>query len=265
LLFLFILLISLNSVSAFVDYVDNPTPSDGETEIDYSRIVSTCVDVSIPGQGCSVNLSFLENSGGSWVEYQSYSNITEKGTFCGNLSVECGSTYFWRVIAVFNCSGMVWVENHTYSFTTVDCPVSHVYPVDGSSDFCPCCLAICAKFTNLTGDLVKFTFQSNYTGSWQNLEPTRVAPANETYCLCVPEFVWFNYTYYWRVAYANDSGVQYSDVFHFTTAERAEDCPCGEGSGLIYIEEKWFFAAAVSGVFSFLVCVGLFMKYNKKR
>jgi hypothetical protein len=96
--------------------------------------------------------------------------------------------------------------------------------------------------SNLSGDTIKFAFQSNYTGSWVNLEDDRVVPANATYCICVPEFVWFNYTYYWRVIYRDESGVNSSDIFHFTTAENVDDCPCGEtgdvGHSFIYIDQK---------------------------
>jgi len=245
-LLFFGVVLSSTVVFAFDSYVSNPSPGDGAVEIDYSEVVRTCVYVNIP-DGCQANITFYWNDMGQWSQYESYVNASAKGTFCGNLSVECGSTYFWRVTAFIDCGGgMFFWENHTYSFSTVDCPVSHVEPVNGSVSDCPCCLALCARLTNLSGDTVKFAFQSNYSGSWENLEPVRVVPANESYCLCVPEFVWFNYTYYWRVMYSNGSGLQYSDVFHFTTAECVEECPCGEGSGLVYVEEKWLFAAMVS-------------------
>jgi len=259
------LLFTLSNVSAFINCIDHPSPSDDEAEIDYSETVQTCVYVDVP-QDCNVSIYFYENSSGSWVEYKNYTNLSVKGTYCGNLSVDCGTTYYWRVAAFINCTDWGWWENHTYSFTTVDCPVSHIYPSNNSVNLCPCCLALCAKFTNLSGDTMKFTFQSNYTGSWQNLEDSRVAPANETYCICVPEIVWFNYTYYWRVIYYDDSGANSSDIFSFTTAAHVEDCPCGDkGSGIIYVEENWIFAATVSSTLCFLIAIVLIFYFTKKR
>ena len=191
---------------------------------------------------------------------------TMTDTYCANFSVECGSTYYWMAATQFNCSGSIWWENHTYSFTTDDCPVSHITPVNNSCCNCPCCLSLCAKLSNMSSDTVKFAFQSNYTGSWQNLEDSRVAPANTTYCLCVPEFVWYNYTYYWRVVYYDASGANVSDVYSFTTAESAEDCPCGEtGEGFIYYEENWLLAVTIASTLCFLLSLILIYHFTKKR
>lgn len=216
------------NVSAIIDYIGSPTPADESTGIDYSSNVTTCIVVD-KLDGCTVNLSFYENSSGSWVEYQNYSSVSGGQSYCGNFSTVCGTTYYWRVAGNIDCGQSKWWENHTYSFTTVDCPISHISPVNGSTTDCPCCMAICAKLTNLTGETVKFAFQSNYTGSWAALEETRIVTANNTYCMCVPEFVWYNYTYYWRVAYNIGNGSEYSDIYHFTTEENIENCPCGEG------------------------------------
>jgi len=224
--FFLLVIISCFNVSAIIDYISDPSPSDTETGISYADNVSTCVDITVPGQSCTADMYFYENSSGSWVEYENYTGIAAKATYCGNFSVECGTSYWWSVNTSFNCSGSIWWENHTYSFTTVDCYVSHVSPVNGSTTDCPCCMSLCAKFTNLTGDFVKFAFQSNYTGVWSNLEDSRVAPANTTYCLCVPEFVWYDYTYYWRIVYYDD-GASISDVYHFTTESDVDNCPCG--------------------------------------
>jgi len=232
--------LSCFNVSAISYYITNPSPSDEETDISFASNVTTCVDYDEPGQGCSADIYFYENSSGSWVEYENYTNVVLKGTYCGNLSVVCGASYYWLVATLFNCSGSLWWENHTYSFFTSDCPVSHISPSNNSVDNCPCCLAICAKMSNLTGDAVKFAFQSNYSGSWSNLEDERVVPSNTTYCICVPEFVWFNYTYYWRVVYNVGDGAEYSDVFSLVTAENVSDCPCGESdSGYVEVYDGY--------------------------
>ena len=225
---LFIILFCFN-VGAIVNYIGSPSPSNGESDIDYRSNVTTCITVAKVGN-CLVNLSFYENSSGSWVEYQNYTSVSGGQSYCGNFSTVCGTTYYWKVAGFIDCGGSSWWENHTYSFTTSDCNVSHVLPVSGSSDHCPCCLAICAKLTNMSGDTFKFVFQSNYTGSWKALEDTRTVSANKTYCMCVPEFVWYNYTYYWRVVYNAGNGAEYSDVFYFTTESDIENCPCGESS-----------------------------------
>lgn len=252
------------SVSAVVDYIDTPSPSNDATDVDYTSTVQTCVNVDGLPQSCTMDLYLYEYSTGIWVEYQNHTGISEKGTYCGDLSVECGTTYHWKVGGYINCSGSTWWENHTYSFTTTDCPISHVSPVNGSSNHCPCCLAICAKFTNISGDTMKIVFQSNYSGSWQDLEDKRVVDANRTYCLCVPEFVWYNYTYYWRVGYADDTGTNYSDVFHFTTEEDIENCPCGESSGgcrgEVYNNDSFL---GIIGIFGLLGVLSLIVRRKR--
>ena len=241
-LFVFFLVCGFFSfnVSAISDYISSPSPSDGEDEISYVDDVTTCVSVDGIPQGCHMNLSFYENSSGSWVEYESFLDIEEKGSFCGNLSVSCGETVYWMVIGNISCGRDYFIESHVYIFDTIDCPVSHVYPSNNSINNCPCCLSICAKLTNLSGDTIKFAFQSNYSGSWSNLEDERVVPSNTTYCICVPEFVWFNYTYYWRVVYNVGDGAEYSDVFSLVTAENVSDCPCGESdSGYVEVYDGY--------------------------
>jgi len=241
---------SFNAV-AMVSYIGSPSPSNTETDISYASNVTTCIVVDKLG-GCTLNISFTENSSGSWVEYQNYTNVSGGQSYCGDFSVVCGTSYYWRVSSFIDCGQSSWWENHTYSFTTSDCPVSHINPSNNSIDNCPCCLALCAKMSNISGDYVKFAFQSNYTGSWSSLEGDRVAPANETYCLCIPEFVWFNYTYYWRVVYHDGNGVNYSDVFSFTTAVDVDDCPCGETGGGDMVEYFDFGIIGIVGVFGLL-------------
>jgi len=254
-LFVFFLVCGFFSfnVSAISDYISSPSPSDGEDEISYVDDVTTCVSVDGIPQGCHMNLSFYENSSGSWVEYESFLDIEEKGSFCGNLSVSCGETVYWMVIGNISCGRDYFIESHVYIFDTIDCPVSHVYPSNNSINNCPCCLSICAKLTNLSGDTIKFAFQSNYTGSWQNLEDSRIVPSNHSYCICVPEFVWYNYTYYWRVIYNDGSGSNSSDIFSFTTAEHADDCPCGEGN-TVFVDEDF--------MYMFLIIIGLIFLFG---
>jgi len=249
-----IFLLSYN-VKAVSNYVYNPSPSDNATDEDYSSDVTTCVDINMPDVDCSADMYFYTNSSGSWAEYSNHTGITSKGSYCGNISVVCGTTYYWNVSTLFNCSGVLTWENHTYSFTTIDCPVSHVTPSNNSINNCPCCLAICVKMSNLTGDTIKFAFQSNYTGNWDALEADRIVPANNTYCICVPEFVWFNYTYYWRVIYHDGNGVNYSDIYHFTTALDVDDCPCGSDA---YVGDmvSHDFSLGLIGVFGMIGLLG---------
>lgn len=251
--FFFFICFFCNSVLAISSYIKNPIPDNEETDISYLENVDTCVYVDLP-QGCNSTLYFYENSSGSWVGYGN-ETVSEKGTVCFNFSIECGTTYYWKVFAVFNCSRYNFTEEHIYSFTSIDCPVSHVSPSNNSINNCPCCLALCARLTNISGDTIKFAFQSNYTGIWSNLEETRIVDANNTYCLCIPEFVWFNYTYYWRVVYNTGSGAEFSDIFSFKTAVDVDDCPCGESSGdtIIIKRELW----GVLGLFGFLGFLGL--------
>lgn len=217
-------------------YVTNPSPSNGETNISYASDANTCVDID-PANGCTMDLHFYSNSTGSWTEYQTHLNKS-KGTYCGTFAIDCGTTYYWNVSSRMNCSGTYYWENHSYTFTSTDCPVSHIEPVNNSNGLCPCCICLCAKLTNLTGPMIKMEFQSNYTGSWTSLEDARNVPANETYCLCAPEFVWYNMTYYWRVIYNEGYGANSSDIFHFTTATSNDDCPCGGEAIVEYIQDN---------------------------
>jgi hypothetical protein len=248
------------SVSAIVDYIGTPTPADNSEEINFSSNVTTCIVVD-KLSGCTLDIFFYENSSGSWVEYQNYTTVSGGQSYCGNFSVVCGTTYYWKVSSHIDCGQSVWWENHTYSFTTIDCPVSHISPVNGSDTDCPCCMAICAKMSNLTGDTIKFAFQSNYTGVWSTLEESRTAPSNTTYCICVPEFVWYNYTYYWRIVYNIGSGTEYSDVYHFTTESNIDNCPCGETGGGDIVFYPDF---GIVGLFGILGLVGLII-LNKRR
>jgi len=248
------------SVSALVNYINTPTPADNSEEINYSSNVTTCIVVD-KLDGCTLDIYFYENSTGSWVEYQNYTTVAGGLSYCGNFSVLCGTTYYWKVASLIDCGQGTWWENHTYSFTTADCSVSHVTPSNNSINNCPCCLAICVKMSNLSGDTIKFAFQSNYTGSWTALEDDRVVPANETYCICVPEFVWFNYTYYWRVIYHDNNGVNYSDVYHFTTADNIADCPCGTGNNSDMVTYPDF---GILGLIGILGLVGLIIIKNRR-
>jgi len=188
---------------------------------------------------------------------------TVTDTYCADFSVNCGTTYYWSVNTIFNCSGSIWWENHTYSFTTSDCPVSHINPVNNSCCNCPCCISICAKMSNLTSDTIKFAFQSNYTGIWSSLEDERIAPANATYCLCVPEFVWYNYTYYWRVVYNVGDGAEYSDIYSFTTEESIDDCPCGETGNTGSMVE--YFDYGILGLIGILGLLSVLFIVDKRR
>lgn len=247
--------------SAIISYISSPSPSNEETDVSFASNVTTCIVVDKLG-GCTLNISFTENNSGSWVEYQNYTNVSGGQSYCGNFSVVCGTSYYWRVSSFIDCGQTSWWENHTYSFTTSDCPVSHVSPSNNSVDNCPCCLALCAKMSNLSGDTIKFAFQSNYSGSWVNLEDDRVVAANSTYCICVPEFVWFNYTYYWRVIYY-DEGAESSDIFCFTTAEDVEDCPCGESGNAGSVEV--FDGYSMLGLVGIVGLLGLLFVRVKRR
>ena len=268
LLFLSILLL-LPTTQGLVYYVTNPNPSDGETNIDYRSNASTCIDID-PPSGCTMDLHFYSNNTGSWTEYQTLLNQS-KGTYCGEFSINCGTTYHWNISARINCSGTYYWENHSYTFTSSDCPVSHIEPLNNSDGLCPCCLCLCAKLTNMSGPLIKMEFQSNYTGSWVKLEETRNVPSNRTYCLCVPEFVWYNMTYYWRVVYNDGHGANSSDIYHFTTAINPDDCPCGGEAIVEYLEEntgccrgEMIDSPSIS-ILTIFVIIGLFIFIIKRK
>jgi len=139
--------------------------------------------------------------------------------------------------------------------------ILEIQPSDNSVDNCPCCLAICANFSNTSGDTVKMAFQSNYSGSWSNLEDTRIVNADEMICLCVPEFVWFNYTYYWRLLYY-DGGAQYSENYSLTTAQDADNCPCGESClGDIEVYDGY----SMIGLIGIIGILGFLIMYRRKK
>lgn len=248
-LLFFCFLLCIPFASAFPPFVPDTNPDNGETDVHYGMNTQVCAYIDLPSSPvCNATFYFYTNASGAWVEIGNGTTHVKGWNCSENFTTVCGTTYWWNISVYFDCYGF-W-ENTTFIFTTTDCPVSHVSPVNQSEDWCPCCLTLCAKMTNMSGPMIKFEFQSNYTGVWAKLEETRIAPANQTYCMLVPEFVWYNYTYYWRVVYNDGGGAEASDIYHFTTAKNYSICePITMSTEMEIVSDP----AGSAGVFLFFI------------
>lgn len=264
------------------DHMDNPTPWCGEDDVSITiKGVQTCVDVTL-NTNCTVNLTFqwLNLTTWTWLTYGEYTGVNTTGQYCfWNDNVSCSTEndwmswwHDWRVIANFTCYG-----NYTYTevfycyFCPERCALFYIYPPNNNSGLCPCCIPLCAGVNNTQGNLMNITFWSNLSmGYWDYFylgvdTVTFAYVPNGTYCFNVPNFILYNYTYFWYVNVTDTITGEYevSNIYDFTTAESIEDCDCGEGSGGLMIIREYNLV-----LFLLILCVALvasLLTYRKYR
>jgi len=288
----------------YTGHIGSSSPWCGEQEVQITdKGVQTCVNVTVD-QDCTVNLTFewfnwsqyatdiyaglepLFFDESYWYVYGEYYGVNTSGQYCFyNENVSCATenwwTYWfdWRVTANFTCYG-------NYTFTEVfycyfypePCPLFYIYPAWNSTDICPCCDAMCVGISNANGHAMNMTIYRNDSQFETFYVVNRYSYiGNETYCFCLDGYIddgvyypmRYNETYYWYVNVTDTVTGEYeiSDTFQFTTAEKIEECPCGdsyeeESGGLMIIREYNLV------LFLLVVCVVLvasMLTYHKYR
>lgn len=290
-LLLFILVFSSSAMGIGggpTDHLDNPTPDCGDMDIPITdKGVQTCINVTVD-QDCTVNLTFqwLNYSDWTWHTYETYTGINVSGQYCAwHENVTCYTegdwmTQFqqWSVVANFACP-----QNYTYNetfycwFTPELCPLFYIYPPTNNSGLCPCCIPLCVGVNNTHGNLMNLTFWSNLSmGYWDYFylgvdNVTFAYVPNGTYCFNVPNFILYNYTYYWYVNVTDTVTGEYevSNIYYFTTAESIEDCDCGDealtGRGQIIRFGSLHDLSATAFILAIIALLAIFMMHHSHK
>ena len=211
--FLLIFLCSIPLVSSIPNYISNPSPTDGETDVNVTaKGVQTCADITIP-TGCTGNITFswlnqteYYNAWLAWrnntgpkpttanhtYTYYTWTNVNTSTTYCyENPNVTCSTenkwneNFIWTVTLELNCSGKPSIFTETYSFKPEPCDVFYIYPPPFSTNICPCCSEICAGITNPRGHPmdIKFFIKEQNETCYNNIA-TFNSKYNGTYCFC---------------------------------------------------------------------------------
>jgi len=137
--------------------------------------------------------------------------------------LDCGTTYTWWV----NVTDGTGYTNESFSFTTVDCTISHeidISPDNNSVDVCPCFTPLCFNVST-NGFNVNYTiYMSNDTGYYIHDSQSNVTDGRYCLCLCGLRY---NETYSWYVnvsEYGNDSLYNQTEIHTFTTAQNINSC-----------------------------------------
>lgn len=264
-------------------HMDNPTPNCGTIDVPITgKGIQTCINVTLD-TNCTVNLTFQwlswSDDWGTWTTYASYMDVNTSGQYCAwHENVTCCTegdwqTEFqlWSVVANFTCGNATYTETFFCWFTPELCPLFYIYPPNNNSGLCPCCIPLCAGVNNTHGNLMNLTFWSNLSmGYWDYFylgvdTVTFAYVTNGTYCFNVPNFILYNYTYYWYVNVTDTVTGEYevSNIYYFTTAESIEDCDCGEETGGLMIIREYnlvLFLLVMS-----VVLVASLLTYHKYR
>ena len=168
-------------------------------------------------EGDTFNVTWYENSTGSWVQRQQ--NLTSSnGTFWWRfIQVSSYSTtYYWRVIANDSYGNQSVV---IYHFTTLGNtpPIgSSPFPSNGSSGITliPTCRI---TVSDDDGDSMNISWLENTTGFWIERHVDGEV-SNGTYSFQIAQFIAYSTTYYWRINITDETdNVTY--IFHFTTMD----------------------------------------------
>ena len=246
--------------------LSDPYPANGTTDI--LPNVTLTITCTSP-QGYVMNLSWYENTTGSWVLVQQNLSITN-GTFehVFNNASSYLTEYWWRVNLT---DGIGWC-NRTYHFTTqAAILITDEYPSDTSTNICiPLDLGI--TISDLNGNMMNITFWSNASnGTWTpfylgNDNCTFANVTNGTYYFAPEYFTKYGYTYYWNVSVNNGNNTANSDVYHFTTA--TGPCP-PEGGGSSAVISSGSGAAIAMGLLGGIpggiIAIFIFTKRRKKK
>jgi len=200
------------------------------------------------------------------------------GTYCtNNVSFWNNDTCEeWWTWSVFVDDGHHNSYTTDYTFQNMPCILSgYLYPVDNSTDICPCCDAMCIGIGELY-DKVNLTFyrRSEYDANFYMVENyTNIS--NGTYCFCLDGHIdggmyrpmRYNTTYYWYAYvenYQNNSLNITSSTYQFTTATIVDDCGCGDDSSFsgYILNDKIY---PIIGLFGLLGLIGFFIERRRRR
>ena len=167
--------------------------------------------------GDDFNVTWYENSTGSWVQRQQ--NLTaSNGTFWWRFTQASSysTTYYWKLVANDTNSN----ENTTiYHFTTLGNtpPVgSSPFPSNGSSGIIrtPTCRI---TVLDADSDLMDIYWLENTTGSWVERHVDS-SVSDGTFSFQFTQFSVYSTTYYWRIN-LTDGTDNVTYIFHFTTMD----------------------------------------------
>jgi len=114
-----------------------------------------------------------------------------------------------------------------------------VYPLNQSTELCPCCITLCVNVDSNYGSIMNITFYSNlslpywdyfWLGADKNVTYSNVTDGS--YCFNVAPFNEYDTTYYWNVSIDDGTNVYQEGPFYFTTAEDYEDCDFAGGNSI---------------------------------
>ena len=134
-----------------------------------------------------------------------FSNIiideaTSNGTTYVSTSLNAGTTYYWRVYAVFDPHDPEEVSE-TWSFLTTKNPPSHIQPIDNNT-----CVTKTYEFQWQTITNATYNFQLSRTSDFSSLIEDRTGLTEARVTVTMPEYY---QRYYWRVQAEYDGCITY--------------------------------------------------------
>jgi len=186
-----------------------------------------------------LTVNFYENTTGTWVWRGGNSSVTN-GTnlsFLFEQAVEESTEYWWMV----TCSDGVENVSAIYHFCTkMNATVNYtVYPLNQSTELCPCCITLCVNVDSNYDSMMNITFYSNlslpywdyfWLGADKNVTYSNVTDGS--YCFNVAPFNEYDTTYYWNISIDDGTNIYQEGPFYFTTAEDYEDCDFEGGNSI---------------------------------
>jgi len=128
-------------------------------------------------------------------------------------------------LRIYDSAGNVDASADTELFTTATAntapTVDYKTPINGTTDVAFSGGVTCYAYTNDTdGDTLNITWATNESGIWVNKYTNTSEAANGTESYNFTDFDTGNTKYWWKV-YVNDSTVNISEIYHFTTVTSA--------------------------------------------
>lgn len=237
--------------------VDNPYPFNNSVDIDLNVTLNiTCTSQ----QGYTMNISWYENTSGSWLLVQQNLSITNGTYNCTYINASNYFTKYWWKIAATD--GMGNTNNKTFCFTTrsnASIIITDVYPADGSSNI-PTEPVCSAMVNHINGSVMNISWYFGVSSGNENiLLGSNNSVNNGTYSISCYLAGAGSTTYFWKIC-VNDGDVWQNESYSFTTGISSDAIVMSSGDRDMAMVTVFLFVGLMVGMI-----IPINILRNKKR
>ena len=218
----------------------SPFPSNESSGIE---LTPTCRITVSDTNGDLMNISWLENTTGPWIERHADTGASDgEYTFqITQFSSEL-TTYYWRINLTDGTDNVTYIFHFTTLTDNLSPEISNPTPVNETTE------VSLSPWCNITiedpeGDTFDITFEENSTGSWI-IRQQNLTSSNGTFWWHFTQATGRGVTYYWNVS-ADDGYTNNTTTFEFTTEvnnnpQTTSPYPTNSSTGIYPYEEVYF-------------------------